>query len=906
MKAVGKTFIVLGCTLSLAAAGLNNTPTQPAAQTPLWSLTPLQKPAVPAGEANPLDAFIRDKLRQHGLSPSTAATPRALIRRLSYDLTGLPPQPEEIASFESDPSFQAYQVLVDRWLASPRYGEQWARHWLDVANYADTHGNDHDYARPQAWPYRDYVIQSLNADKPYDRFVQEQVAGDVLFPNDPAATVALGFVAAGPWDHTLMVTVREDTVDHQMAQYLDRDNMVSTVIGTFQSLTIHCARCHDHKFDPITQHEYYSLQAVFAGVDRANRPFDPDNGIHASRQRLLAEQRSLKRRDASALAAIRTPETQSKLVEWAAQQSRREKAWTPLRLENAISTGGASLTRQPDDSWLASGKRPDRDTYILTTRTPARRPRALRLQVLPDDSLPQRGPGRWDNGNLHLSEVKAFVSVPNSGEAARPIVFSKAVSDYDEGPTISITQAIDGKNETHWGVHPRYGQAHEAVFEIKDPTLLVDGSLLTVLLEHQGGTPGHGIGRFRLSLSDESPSTASLSPLAAEWTALLAMPPAQRTPQQTQDLALFFLQRENDTALAALPTPQSVYAITQDFPPDGNNFKPAIHPRPVHVLARGELSKPGVRVHPGTLSCVPELSPDLSVSENAEESARRAALARWLVDDRNVLTWRSIVNRVWSWHFGRGLRDTPNDFGRMGGSPSHPELLDWLAVWFRDEAQGSLKALHRLILTSETWRQSTLADHGSSLDADNRLLWRQNRTRLSAEQVRDTVLDLAGRLDLTMGGPAAVQFVSRGDATFMSGGNPAFLDYEHFDPDAGASRRRAIYRFLFRTVPDPLMDALDCPDGSTATPVRSASSTAQQAFALLNDPFLIRQSEHIAHRLGHSSKAPDQQAEAAFRAILLRQPSEPERRRFAGYVRQHGLANACQLLLNSNEFLFLD
>jgi hypothetical protein len=242
----------------------------------------------------------------------------------------------------------------------------------------------------------------------------------------------------------------------------------------------------------------------------------------------------------------------------------------------------------------------------------------------------------------------------------------------------------------------------------------------------------------------------------------------------------------------------------------------------------------------------------------------------------------------------------------MGGEPSHPELLDWLAIWFRDEAKGSLKALHQLIVTSETWKQSTFANHGEAEDGDNRLLWRQNRQRLSGEQVRDSMLAKSGQLDLTMGGPPAVQFISRGDATFMSGGNPAFLDYEHFDPDSPAARRRAIYRFLFRTVPDPFMDSLDCPDGNAVTPVRGNSTTAVQAFAMLNDPFVIRQCEHIADRVAADGGTPDSQAGTAFRLIFLRDASEAERAKISAYIECHGLANTCQLLLNTNEFLYLD
>ncbi len=894
---------------------------------PLWSLKSLVKPPVPEGAANPIDAFVRSRLKTKNLTPSAAADRRTLIRRLTYDLTGLPPTWEQVEAFLIDKDAKAYDTLVARLLASPRYGEHWARHWLDVANYADTHGNDHDYVRSNAWHYRDYVIGALNADKPYARFVQEQVAGDALFPDAAEATVALGFLAAGPWDHTLMVTVREDTVDHRSAQNLDRDNMVSAAIGTFQSLTVHCARCHDHKFDPISQREYYALQAVFAGVDRANRPFDMDPHTQAARRRLLADQRALQQRDASLLVTLATPEVTERVAAFEGMWLRREEAWSPFEIVSVVSTGGASLTRQADGSWFASGTRPDRDTYIVTARRRAGKLSAVRLEVLPDDRLPQRGPGRWDNGNFHLTELRAFAAPTGASEGAKPLVFARATADYDEGPAISAAQAIDGKNDTQWGVHPRYGEPHEAVFELKDPAEFPEGTTFTLLLENQAGAPGHGIGRFRLSASDAVPSTLALAPLPAELTTILRLPAGDRTSAQRQELALAVLKTENQRALAALPAPQFVYAVTRDFPPDGENFKPAPQPRLIHLLARGELGRPGELIGPGTLGCVPGLPSELAIAEAGDESARRAALALWLTDERNVLTWRSIVNRVWHYHFGRGLSDTPNDFGKMGGTPSHPDLLDWLAIWFRDEAKGSLKALHRLIVTSATWKQTSLApwdkgfgnsgggsndyptgraDQGTARDSDNRLLWRQNRSRLSGEQVRDTLLTLGGQLDLTMGGPSAVQFNSRGDATFMSGGNPAFLDYEHFDPEAPAARRRAIYRFIFRTVPDPFMDALDCPDGGAFTPVRGASATAQQAFAMLNDAFLIRQCEHIADQLAAQGSTPETQAESAFQRILLRAARTPERAQLAAYLQSHGLANACQLLVNSSEFLYLD
>jgi hypothetical protein len=361
--------------------------------------------------------------------------------------------------------------------------------------------------------------------------------------------------------------------------------------------------------------------------------------------------------------------------------------------------------------------------------------------------------------------------------------------------------------------------------------------------------------------------------------------------------------------LARLPPPRTVYAATRDFVPSGS-FKPSLKPRPIHRLIRGDLNRPAELIGPATLSCVPGLSGTLPCAsaddDEGDEGGRRAALAHWIADSRNVLTWRSIVNRVWHYHFGRGLVDTPNDFGRMGGKPSHPELLDWLALWFRDEAHGSIKALHELILTSATWRQSSQTRQGHSGDSDNRLLWRQNRSRLAAEEMRDTMLLISGQLDSTMGGPAAIQFIHRDKATFNTDGAPAFLDYENFDPDSPAARRRAVYRFLFRTVPDPLMDALDCPDGGSVTPVRSVSTTVLQALATLNDSFLIRQCEHLATRISRAHSRTEDQVQVLYRFMLQRDPTADESCKLIQYTRNHGLANACHLLMNSNEFMYLD
>jgi hypothetical protein len=870
-----------------------------------WAFRELVKPELPevrnrAWVRNPIDQFILARLEERGLKPSGPADRRTLIRRAYFDLIGLPPTPEMVQAFERNGDPGAYERLVDRLLDLPQYGEHWARHWLDVAHYADTHGNDHDYARFNAWPYRDYVIAALNQDKPYARFIQEQIAGDVLFPAEPMATVALGFLAAGPWDDTLMVTVREDTVDHQMSQVLDRDNMVTTVMSTFQSVTVHCARCHDHKFDPISQRDYYGLQAVFAGVDRADRPYDADPAVHARRRELLERKRAITMKDPAFIATL--GDAREQIAALGAQAEGWKHAWEMLDVVSVTSARGnpINFARQTDGSWLASGVRPDNDTYIVTARSATKQIRALRLEVLPDESLPVRGPGRFDNGNFHLSEIRAAIqTATGTTPGAVPLQFARATVDHS-GDGQGAAGLIDGKAETYWSVHPRYGEAHDAVLELKEAIGFDGGTTFIIRIEHEE-MKGHQVGRFRLWVSTAQESSRPRPATPARIAAILNV--AEPTPEQRQELVLYAAKAEVERELAKLPPPKMVYAATRDFAPSGS-FKPSLKPRPVHLLKRGDIHRPGEVITPATLACIPGLTNTFCLSESDDEGIRRAELARWLSDNRNVLTWRSIVNRVWQYHFGRGLVDTPNDFGRMGSRPSNPELLDWLAVWFRDEAKGSLKALHKLILLSETWQQGSEGRHGESDDSENRLLWRQNRTRLTAEEVRDTTLFLSGRLDPKMGGPAAIQFVHRDKATFNTDGAPPFLDYEGFASDSPAAQKRAIYRFLFRTVPDPLMDTLDCPDGGAIVPVRAVSTTALQALATLNDHFLIAQCEHIADRI--ASEHAGQPVEALVRLMLQRAPRESELQQLNAFAEKHGLANTAHLLMNSNEFMFLD
>ncbi len=869
-----------------------------------WSLKPLLKPQVPNTSERkymnwartPIDHFVLAKLQEKGFQPSEPADKRTLLRRVYFDLVGLPPTPEEVDAFLKDKSPDAYTMIVDRLLASPRYGERWARHWLDIAHYADTHGNDQDRPRPNAWPYRDYLVRSFNEDKPYGRFVQEQIAGDVLFPEEGQGVVATGFIAAGPWDESSQVFIVEDTVDKKIARNLDRDDMVMTTMSTFTSSTVHCARCHNHKFDPISQKEYYNLQAVFAGVDRADRPFDPDLKTHVLRQTLLAQKRALVERSSPPSAAELTA-TEERLQKIFDEDAR---IWTVLDPSTFTSSEEATLTKQSDLSLFASGKLPDKDIYTITANTDLRGISAVQVEVMADERLPHKGPGRQpENGNITLSEF-VLKSGPKTNPAAlKVIALQSPTADFSQQDW-SVEKAIDNNPSTGWGIHPEEGQSHFAVFETKENVGEEGGTTLTFVLEQVLGRQ-HVIGRVRISATT-APRPVRADRLPLNVVKILRIPRGQRTEQQRKDLITFYQRYEIDQQLAALPVPQMVYAAANDFVPQGN-FTPTKIPRPIHLLRRGDITKPADLVAPGALSCLPGMSATLAVSDENSEGLRRAALAKWITDSKNVLTWRSIVNRVWHYHFGRGIVDSPNDFGRMGSTPTHPELLDWLAVTFM-ESGGSLKQLHKLILTSSVYLQSSKDNPAfSKTDSGNLYLWRMNQNRLDAESIRDGVLQISGKLDLTMAGPSVMQF-KFDDPT------PArtpTVDYVAYDVDSPGSYRRSIYRYIFRTMPDPFMDSLDCADASQLTAARNVSMTALQAMALMNNHFIVRQSEHLAARMEvEEKKGLAKQIERACHLAWNRAPTRTELKTLRNYAANHGLANACRIILNSNEFAFVN
>lgn len=887
-----------------------------------WSLRPLERAAVPrlSGEpANPVDAFIRAKLAEEGLAPSAEADPRTLIRRIHFDLIGLPPTAEETDAFVAEYTAASVQQrqsqiesLADRLLASPRYGERWARHWLDVVHYGDTHGYDKDKPRPNAWPYRDYVIRAFNVDKPYARFVLEQIAGDALFSESEDGITALGFIAAGPWDFIGHAELPESKIDGMIARSLDRDDMVANTLNTFCALTIQCARCHDHKFDPVKQEDYYRLQAVFAALDRTDKTYDLDPAVGRRRSELEASKRSLEDRKNQLQTAINTAGGRKlalldKLLEemrraneaverpefgWhsAIEKNQSEAKWVQIDLGASVSIATIVYAACNDNfANIGAGFGFPLRFKVEVANDPSFASGVTRLEGEPVTDVPNPGvtPRRIDVS----SKTARYVRFTATKLAPRLNDFIFALAEIQvldgSGRNIALGATVTSLDSIE--APPRWGRQN-----------LVDG----YYYGHKAEASSARIAA--LQAERESLIAKAIVPASAERS---SAPSAIRGDAVREDISVPDALREVETSLAGidvelkkLPPPKTIYAGavhhgTGNFSgtgPDGGK------PRKIFLLKRGDVRQPAQEVGPGTVPLIPGLPSQFELPDQHPESARRVALARWITDRRNPLTWRVIVNRVWQYHFGRGLADSPNDFGRMGQRPSHPELLDWLASEFRDGDQ-SLKKLHRLIVTSATYRQSSSSrSECEKADADNRMLWRMNRRKLEAEAVRDSVLAVAGTLDLTMGGPGFQDFV------IEKAEHSPHYEYRLHNAEDPQTRRRSIYRFIVRSQPEPFMSVLDCADPSISVDKRNETLNPLQALALRNNKLIIAMSKHFAARVAGIANDPEQQIAAAFRFALSRSPDVEESKALSTFAREHGLANACRVILNLNEFAFVD
>ena len=913
-----------------------------------WSFKPVVRPRVPEIPnlksqisdlkfeiRNPVDAFILAKQREMKLTPSPEADRRTLIRRVTFDLTGLPPTPEEVNEFVNDPDPTAYEQLVDRLLASPHYGERWGRHWLDVARYADTCGYDKDKLRPNAWPYRDYVIRSFNGDKPYARFVEEQIAGDVLYPGTPDGILGLGFIAAGPWDFIGHVEVPESKIDGKIARHNDRDEMVTATLNTFCSVTIQCAQCHNHKFDPFTQQHYYGLQAVFAAVDRAERPYDLDPSIEQQRRDLLAKQRDLQ-------AKIGVLETEVR-VAGGDEFTRLEKEireLTPkaLPLAKKPEYGYHSAIESSSDKakWVQIdlGQVVEIDRVILHAchdefggiGAGFGFPLRYRVDASDDPQLFSRRTG----GVSPLVETTPNDSPETRGLTPPVRLYDATQADVPNPGLVPITINAKGTNARFVRITvPKLRErTKDFMFALAEVEVLnVDGQNLAA----KAGVTAldsieAGVRWGRKNLTDgiwpqagDAAAIAQLAKVQEQHQAILDRinTPERRTRREQLDKDLKASQQQ----LTVLPQGRMVLAAATDFEPAGG-FQPTKgKPRDVQVLHRGNVLQPRGTAKPGVLPILKDVPVEFSLPADHREGDRRAALAKWITRPDHPTTWRSIANRVWQFHFGQAIVESPNDFGRMGRLPSHPELLDWLAAELRGDddtsttrervasdhslarraSEGSLKHLHRLIVTSSTYRQQSVhREDAATIDGGNRFLWRMNRRRLEAEEIRDSILAVSGRMNHRMDGPGYYLF-----ALEQTAHSPHY-EYHKFDPEDVASHRRSVYRFIVRSQPDPYMTTLDCADSSQSTPLRDETLTSLQALSLLNNRLSLSMSRHFARRLVEESKSGSDRIDLAMRLIAGRSPTDRERAEFSAYAEKHGFENLCRVLFNVSEFVFVD
>jgi hypothetical protein len=841
-----------------------------------WALLPPRRPALPrtAGgnwARNAIDPFVLARLEREGLKPAPEADRRTLLRRLSFDLTGLPPTPAAVDAFLADPSAAAYEKAVDRLLASPHYGERMALVWLDLVRYGDTGGYHSDNHR-DVYLFRDYVLRAFNANRPFDAFTAEQLAGDLLPGAGAEQKIASGY-------NRLLMTTEEGGAQAKeyLAKYAaDRVRNASTV---WLGLTLGCAECHDHKFDPITTKDFYRFASFFADLREVAVGRQPQVKVPTPEQE--KELRRLGEQIAALNKSLTAPGPA--LAAGQARWEERERAgldgarpgWAPVRPTKAVSSGGAKLVVQDDLSVLATGPNPAKDTYAVTLQTDRAPITGVRLEALTHPSFGNQSLSRG-NGNFVLTGFTVEAATPDG--KARPVALSQALADFSQ-PGFPVESLLPGPGKPGWAVQGHVHRANRtAVFVFARPLPGGPNTQLTVRLTHASAHARHNIGRFRLSLtSADKPALSDKAGLPDPVVQALRADPARRTPAQKAVLAAHYrgiapelaaarrqlaeLQRQKDALDARLP--QTL--ISQAGPP-----------RVMRVLRRGNwLDDSGAVVAPD----VPASLAPLGVTGRR---ATRLDLARWLTAPDNPLTARVFVNRLWKQFFGHGLVGTLDDFGAQGAWPTHPELLDWLAVEFR-ESGWDVKHLVRLMVTSATYRQSSRAPEAlRQRDPDNKLLARQGRWRLDAELVRDNALAASGLLVGKVGG--------RSVKPYQPAGYWAFLNFprRQYVPDKGEEQyRRGLYTYVQRAFPHPSLLAFDAPSREECTVERPRSNTPLQALVLLNDPTYVEAARALAAAVLRDGGDDAARLRHAYRRALQRPPRPAEVEVLKGLLARH-------------------
>lgn len=886
-----------------------------------WAFRPLRVVTPPAVAETVVDDFVLAAREQQGLSGSQPATRRTLIRRASFDLLGLPPTPQELHEFEQDQDPAAFEKLVDRLLASPHYGVRWGRYWLDVARYAESHGFEQDYDRPFAYHFRDFVIEALNRDMPFDQFVRWQIAGDEAIPRDPLALKATGFLGAGVFPTQITANEVERT------RYDALDDMAATTGSAFLGLSVGCARCHDHKFDPIPQADYYRLISTFATTVRANVEVDLDPAgyaaalarFHESHRPLIADRERFEQEQLPA-----------RFSQWEAehgQEYRQQAAWQTLTPATAVSAAGTSLVTMPDGSIVATGKNPDFETYTLTFATPLTELRGLKLDVLAVPSLVNGGPGRATNGNFDLTHFvvawRPRAADPSANPASWQAVTLVNPRATFEQAGLPIAAAIDGNPSSGWAVDPQFGRDHAATFEFAEPIRDAAGLDLQVTLDFRGNNQ-HNIGHARISVTSMAGPPLLSAPSLPAAIAALARPPVERSADEQSQLLRWYgaefdeewrrLDQLVVADLARMPQPRTTQMMvcSEGVTPIRHHTQGADFFTETYFLKRGDCDQKMGVASPGFLQVLMlaaerEQAWQATPPEGATTSYRRTGLANWLVDVEHgagALLARVIVNRFWQHHFGRGLVATPNDFGAQGQPPTHPELLDWLAADLI-RSGWSLKRLHRQLMLTAVYQQSSRFDvTNASIDPENRYLWRRTPRRLEAEAVRDNLLAVSGLLDDTFYGPGT-------------------LDENH--------RRRSIYFMIKRSRLISMLQLFDQPEPLVSIGERPSTTIAPQALLLMNHPQVRTAARALAQRLlkelaanfGSDADQTGQLITAAYEVALGRLPAADEladareflasqsdsyaaRPETAGSARELAVADFCQVLFELNEFVFVD
>ncbi|MDE2928031.1 MAG: DUF1553 domain-containing protein [Acidobacteriota bacterium] len=878
-----------------------------------WSFQPLRKPQPPSPDttpehwqSSPIDRFVYARMREAGLDPSPPAGRRTLIRRAGYDLIGLPPSFEEISAFLDDSSPAAYEKLIDRLLASPRYGERWGRHWLDVVRFAESEGFERDTLRENAWPYRDYVIGSFNQDKPYLDFAREQIAGDVLAPVTRDGVVATGFLVSGPSDTVgLMSSV---PVQREMVRQEQMEEMIGTVSQTFLGLTVNCARCHDHKYDPIPQREYYRMKAAFDGVWQGDRDL-----LTPGEQQARGEQvQSLEGRIAELedrLASIELP-ARRRVLSRRSGGPANVTAPSPIARWtfdlNSRDSAGSLHIEMSEKVVLAEGR------LRVAAGTDAKVSAAVKTVPLPRE-LREKTIEAWFWLNRLPEELITAVQIHNTeallGAVKDGIMFSGGDSKEWVNSSSSSFRTADGNGTAETGEAARL--IHIAICYAADHSIRLyrDGKPYG-----EAYTPDIRIpeGRLQTYLAGEARVAFNVSKdLELEEARLYdvaltedqveasyrggapnvrqeELDPVMTSAERSRALELRAELKNLRARREAIPDPQRIYAA--DVRQPGSTW----------LLERGDPNTKLEKVSAGGLSCIPAGSPEFGLEVDAPEADRRIRLAEWLANPRNPIFARTMVNRVWHYLFGRGLVENPNDLGFNGGQPTHPELLDWLAGEFI-RGGWSVKNLHRLIMTSQTYRQaSAWRAAAAEIDAGNRLLWRYAPRRLEGEAIRDAMLLASGQVNWEMGGPSFRPFRSEEKPG-------AFEMYTQVDADEPALNRRSVYRMSVVSAPSPLLDSFDCPNPNVKTPKRVVTTTALQALSLMNNAFVLRQARAFAGRVERESESGrEHQVRRAFRIALGRSPGREESRWSEDLVGEHGLSSLCWGLFNTSEFLYVN